>query len=261
MLEEKTQKPGRRRQNALLRAAFALAAAGVLLGAVGTTLLSVLRGPKSVESPADLSVGDYVALEVTALYDIYAEDYRSSGDRVTGWYVVTALDGRLVTLLLPERYFDSAAAILEDTYDRLNGQPDAKSRYFLVNGTVAALPAGAETRFYDWFSETHVWMEAVGLVPAAGDFSAVLSPCVIRVDDVGPYPAAVTYALAGAGLLLLLYAVIAAIRLALGGYGDRTPGGEEDLRCLHDAPAEEPWLREDAGERFLKAPEEDRHES
>lgn len=244
MPEDMSEKMPRRRQNAVICLICAVVLAGILLGATEMALLDILRGPQEMESLRSGGAGDYVAMDIADIYDFYAEDYVASKDTVTAWYAVISLDGQLVTLRLPERYFDSAEVIIEDTYDELNGFIEKSSRYFRINGTVGELSEAAETKLYDWFSYNSEWMAYLGIVDSAEDYSDCLSPYVINVDFIGPYGYVTTYILTGIALAALVFALVIAFRLALGGYREKGSDAD-DMHCEHGTPAEEPWLKED----------------
>lgn len=239
-----------RRKAAALRLSAAIILAAVLLWVTDFAIGDILSGPRQVSSMDNLPEGSYVSANIGAIYDFYAEDYTASADEVTAWYAVIPMDGQLVTLRLPARYFSSAETVINDTYDYINGFTGPQERYFAINGSVTAMSEELETRFYDWFAGNSGWMSDIGLVPAGADAGDYLSPYMIIADNIGPFYAVVTYIMTAIALCLLLYAVAVGIRLAAGGYkakSDSTApasvqepvsGNEQPCADITEAPEE-----------------------
>ena len=142
--------------------------------------------------------------------------------RVTALYAVIPYDGRLSVVILPERYYESAALILGETYAFLNGETAALDRYFLVTGTTAALDETSAGMFYDWFGENRDWLAESGLVSAGvEDYAEVLSPVALRVDTVGKLPNVWAWVLTGLAWGLLIWCAVILLRWSLGKYSPK----------------------------------------
>jgi len=246
--------PNRKLRGALTRALVALLIAVFLLVATNFAIIDVIRGPEELGPITEDDLGSYVSAKVSVIMDFYAEDYSRLRNTVTGWYAIVPHDGKLLTVLLTPRYFDSAGQVIDDTYSYINGLTDGLDKYFAVHGTIDSLELQAQEMLHEWFSLNKGWMEEAGLIGEVTDFSQVLSPYVLRVDRVGSLSFAWMLILNVAALLCLVYIFIVYLRYRLGKYdnkpGNSEPGGAApaDSRAVSCEPAETADIYQDAGE-------------
>lgn len=210
-------------QNAL----WSLLVALILLQSSGFAALDILRGARELEQLSVHETGTYTVKNIDYILDFYCEEYNSDGE-TTAWYAVVPQGGVLVTYILPRDYFESAEAVLYDTYDWLNGVTTERNRYFVAKGTVEILNPEAEESLYAWFSETNGWMREAGVVGEAEDYSEHLSIMAVRVGRIGSVSETAAYIMSGLAALLLAYTVVTVIRFALGKYRKNKDDTEKD---------------------------------
>lgn len=201
----------------LSRAVFALLIAAVILYLTAPAVVDSLGSPEEMDALVEENVGDYITHEVYFILDYYAEEGSDAeGEEVTGRYIVVPQGEMLVTYLVPSDYFDSVDTVLNDTFDWLNGNIEYLDKYFVANGTVDRLDASTQGLFYEWFDQSHEWMEDAGLIGEATDYADYLSPYIVKVGYVGTYTAAVAYMLAVAAVLCLAYSIFTFYSFAAG---------------------------------------------
>ncbi|MGI5935965.1 MAG: DUF6709 family protein [Oscillospiraceae bacterium] len=218
---ETNTSPKSKLRGALTRALVALLIAVFLLVATNFAIIDILRGPKELGPVAQDDLGSYVSTEVSVIMDFYAEDYSPMRNTVTGWYAIVPHNGKLLTVLLTPRYFESAGLVIDDTYSYINGLIDGLDKYFIIHGTLDNLELQAQEMLHQWFSMNKDWMEEAGIIGEVTDFSQILSPYVLRADRVGSLSAAWVLILNGAALLCLVYIFIVFVRYTLGKYDDK----------------------------------------
>lgn len=230
--------------------AFTLAAllvALILLALTRFAFVTLLKGPTDVNLASELTEGAYVSADISIDLGIYAEKYSTSSGEASDRYILVPMGEMLVSVLLPERYFDSEAEIRSDTYDWINGKADSINRYILTIGTVRTLEEKEQTILYDWFSLNNEWMSEAGLVGEVGDFTNHLSEYVICVDEIGGMSAAWVYALSSVAWLLIVLALVCAIITTRHGGAEKY---SVDMEWINQTIDREEGLSPDSGEEL-----------
>lgn len=218
---------------ALARGLITLLAALVLLVLTNYAAITILMGPQNVVSLDEDSLGSYVALNVDTIADFYAEAYNIRSDETTGWYAVIPFDGQFLTILLPERYFESASTVYSQWNYLIQGPNEEKTQYFQVNGTVDTLTAQEDGRMGDWFNAHSPELLGRGYVNSL-THADNLSPYIIKVDKIGGLPEMAAYILSGAAALLILHTAVVFLLAALGRY-TRKDKKQPALQALPEA--------------------------
>ena len=205
-------------RHAVIRAISAVLLALIFLAITGFAFIKLISGPSSVSDFDNVSDGDYVTANISLIMDFYAEGYAHTDGDATTLYAVTAGDEYFYTVIVPKRYFDSANTINQDTLNFMLGTRSSLNRYFTVTGTIYTLSDTELSYLYNWFTENMQWLQSSDVIGEVSDYSDYLSVYALRVDYIGNLPTVWVYILSSLAWLLLVYAIIVFIRIALGKY-------------------------------------------
>ncbi len=209
-----------RKTCALVRLVAALVLAVILLGAAGSAVKALFRGPAPVEEADQLSDGAYVQTEVVFIMDVIGVE-KTSGGRETAYYAVSPVGNTFVVVRYPAADFENAKALAAATQRFLQGE--AMMEFFMtVTGTVAPIEEEVGSLLIQWFEENADWMIASGVIGEMEDYSAYLCPMVIQSGQVGRVSQGIGVALMLLAALLVVYAIVEAVLLGRGVY-DRRP--------------------------------------
>lgn len=137
---------------AIARATAAIIMAVLLLTVTSFSFIKFLSGAKTVTSTEDLKEGAYVRLEIPRALAYTAESY-SSAKKVTARFMIIPMEGRLLTIRLPERYFSSADEIIKQTNDMLTSGVHG-NKYIVIEGTVSTMTQSAYDYSSKWVKKT-----------------------------------------------------------------------------------------------------------
>jgi hypothetical protein len=242
-----------RAKKAVIRAVCAAVLAVILLAASGFAVVRLVSGAKIRADISDLEVGDYVTTNVDMILGYFAEEYNSK-DEDTAYYAVVPYDGKFSVVILPQRYFESADVIFDETYDFINGRRDSINSYVLVTGTAEELSETTAGMFYDWFGLNKDWMTEAGLIDGeVEDYADYLSVVALRGDRVGHVSSVAAWILTAAAWVLLIYAAVVLLRWTLGKYEEVLVAEE----TVEEAAVEEEPAEEELPEETVEEPTEE----
>lgn len=168
--------------------------------------VTLLTGAKKTISTDTLKKGNIVRIKLDTIADFYAETYKSGQEEKTGVLAAAVLDGKIITVWLPERYYESAKTIVSNT------QYAESTQFIEVVGTVALLDSASAERLTTWYEENSSLLTYIG-VAETDDAAAVTSEYIINVDHYGSFSGvAPVIAILVIGFALLLVAVLLCLK-------------------------------------------------
>ncbi len=213
------EKSSPRLKKALLRAGAAFLAALLLLGVTKLSALDLLRGAVEQDAVQQAESGAFVKRDVFAIIGFYADETR--GETITARYALVPMAGQFVSVYFTKRYLESAEAVFAETNSYINGEAAGLDKYFVVQGTVEALPESVSTQMYEWFAANKDWMVEKGVIADTGDSADYLSDRVLVVDAVNGLNETLVLVLTGLAALCLLYFAVELVLMGAGFYLDR----------------------------------------
>ncbi|NLC73075.1 MAG: hypothetical protein GX684_04820, partial [Ruminococcaceae bacterium] len=190
---------------AIARATAAIIMAVLLLTVTSFSFIKFLSGAKTVTSTEDLKEGAYVRLEIPRALAYTAESY-SSAKKVTARFMIIPMEGRLLTIRLPERYFSSADEIIKQTNDMLTSGIHG-NKYIVIEGTVSTMTQSAYDYSSKWVKENMSSLVGREIITSSENIEEYLSDFVINADHIGAFSSNFAITIYILTAILIIYAL------------------------------------------------------
>jgi len=177
-----------------------LIASIALLSITGFAFVDFIRGPVMLPSISEGTSGKYMSVDVLAVVDYYAE-----ADGGSTRYTAAMSDGKIITLILPERYFGSAEAMIEETFAWLNARSDGISQYMRITGSVGPLESVARAKLDEWFEDNLEDLLKNHVIPDDDDRIVYVA---FKVDHYGDMSYVWVYTLTFLATFLFAFAIV-----------------------------------------------------
>lgn len=198
-----------------MRSVAAIILAAILLWASGFGIFDLLSTPVNVSEAVD-EVGAYVSAEVNIIIGFCAEEVR--GDKVIAIYGLAPINGKYTAVRFTQRYFESAEAVLNSTYDYINLKKDNLEVYVNVSGTLEQSSESLASYVYDWYGLNREQLISMGVIYDTEDYATFLSDYVLNVDMIGGKSQGVIITCTVGAGIFALYALVEMILMLVGFY-------------------------------------------
>lgn len=202
------------------RAALALVLAVVFLAVTGFAFVDMLSGPASINNGAMIENGAYLEADVTFVMDIVGVEKNAAGKEVA-YYAVSPVGSSFAVLRYPAADFENVSALEEETQQFLQGESLTMDFHMIVTGVAKPANDTVSGLLAEWFAENVDWMVAAGVISQEDDYSAYLSPYVIKAGAVGSMAYAPALVLTVLAALLVVYAILEAVLVLSGVYSKK----------------------------------------
>lgn len=223
--EEAPVRHGKKFKAALISACALVVVAAILLAVTGFGIITLLKGPETVEDIQGMEQGSFVKYKNFAILDFYGEE--TAGGQTTGLYAMVPMGSRLVTVHYTQRYVDSVKTICDETAQYVNGEIAGLDHYVYAQGTVGTLTNDEETLMYDWYAENKAAMVQSGVIADTEDAAEYLTEEVLLVDTVGGMDQTLVIVLSAAAAAMLLAAIVLFLLLLLGVFNEKAESEAE----------------------------------
>ena len=206
---------------AWIRAAAALVLALVFLAVTGFAFVDILAGPASIADGAVVEEGAYLKADVMFVMDIVGVEKNAVGKEVA-YYAVSPVGSSFMMIRYPLADSLAVQGLEEDTRKFLAGESLDMAFRVIVTGVAEPADDTVSGMLAEWFGENVDWMVAAGVIPQLEDYSAYISPYVLRAGTVGSVSYGAALALTVLAALLVVYAIVEAV-LVFGGVYNKKP--------------------------------------
>ena len=237
------------------RAAAALVLALIFLAVTGFAFVDMLAGPDSISDGAVIEDGAYLKANVTFVMDIVGVEKNAAGKEVA-YYAVSPVGSSFMMIRYPLADSLAVQGLEEETRKFLEGE--SLDMAFRVIVTGMAEPAGdtVSGMLAEWFGENLDWMVAAGVIPQLDDYSAYISPYVLRAGTVGTMSYGAALALTVLAALLVVYAIVEAVLIFSGVYNKKPQKKQKKAKPAKAEAAPAP-VAEAPAENEIPAAEEE----
>lgn len=206
---------------AWVRAAAALVLALIFLAVTGFAFTDMLAGPGSITDGAVIEDSAYLKADVMFVMDIVGVEKNAAGKEVA-YYAVSPVGSSFMMIRYPLADSLAVQGLEEETRKFLEGESLDMAFRVIVTGMVEPANDTVSGMLAEWFGENVDWMVTAGVIPQLEDYSAYISPYVLRAGTVGTmnYTAALVMTVLAA--LLVVYAIVEAV-LVFGGVYNKKP--------------------------------------
>ena len=241
---------------AWIRAAAALALAVVFLAVTGFAFADMLAGPASVTDGAVIEDGAYLKADVTFIMDIVGVEKNAAGKEVA-YYAVSPVGSSFMMIRYPLADSLGIQGLEEDTRKFLEGESLDMAFRMIVTGM--AVPAGDTVTgmLAEWFADNVDWMVAAGVIPQLDDYSAYISPYMIKAGTVGTMSYGAALALTILAVLLVIYAIVEAVLVLCGVYNRKPQKKQKKEKPVKAEAVPAPAEKEVSSEKEVSAAEEE----
>lgn len=206
---------------AWIRAAAALVLALVFLAVTGFAFVDILAGPASIADGAVVEEGAYLKADVMFVMDIVGVEKNAAGKEVA-YYAVSPVGSSFMMIRYPLADSLAVQGLEEDTRKFLAGESLDMAFRVIVTGVAEPADDTVSGMLAEWFGENVDWMVAAGVIPQLEDYSAYISPYVLRAGTVGSVSYGAALALTVLAALLVVYTIVEAV-LVFGGVYNKKP--------------------------------------
>ncbi len=206
---------------AWIRAAAALVLALVFLAVTGFAFVDILAGPASIADGAVVEEDAYLKADVMFVMDIVGVEKNAAGKEVA-YYAVSPVGSSFMMIRYPLADSLAVQGLEEDTRKFLAGESLDMAFRVIVTGVAEPADDTVSGMLAEWFGENVDWMVAAGVIPQLEDYSAYISPYVLRAGTVGSVSYGAALALTVLAALLVVYAIVEAV-LVFGGVYNKKP--------------------------------------
>lgn len=225
---------------AWIRAALALVLAVVFLAVTGFAFVEMLAGPASVLAGAVIEDGAYLEADLSFVMDIVGVEKNAAGKEIA-YYAVSPVGSSFMMIRYPIGDVAGLRDLEEETRRFLEGESLTMDFHMIVTGVAEPADNASNGLLAAWFAENVDWMVAAGVIPQEDDYSAYLSPYVLKAGTVGTmgYGAALTLTILA--LVLVVYAVAETVLVLTGTYNKKPVKKQKKEKTVKEAaPAPAP---------------------
>lgn len=184
-----------------------LAVAGIaMIASQVSSLLVVLSGKDDLDvmTADEIQPGMYVEGTVWGIYDYYAsttETKNGVSNTVSCEYIIPVGEAEYMGMVAPKRYMDDCDALMEESWDYLDGLTDEITGQFMVTGTIEEMDAES-LKFYREYL-----VDYAGYDELSEEEQAAFLPYYLKIGYIGQNESYVVVCFLILGALLLAIAI------------------------------------------------------
>lgn len=194
-----------------------LAVAGVvMIGLQASSLLLLLSGKEDLDvmTADQIRPGMYVEGTVYGIYDYYASTTQKKNgveSTISCEYIIPVGEAEYMGMVAPKRYMDDCDALMEESWDYLDGLTDEITGQFQVTGTIEEMDAES-LKFYREYL-----IDYAGYDELSAAEQAAFLPYYLKIGYIGDKEAVGVAVMSLLGLFLIVIAAIMVIWAMTGG--------------------------------------------
>lgn len=220
---------------AWIRAALALVLALVFLAVTGFAFVDMLAGPASIADGAVIEDGAYLKADVTFIMDIVGVEKNAAGNEIA-YYAVSPVGSSFMMIRYPLGDLPGVRGLEEETRQFLEGESLTMDFRMIVTGVAEPADDASNGLLAEWFAKNVDWMVAAGVIPQEDDYSAYLSPYVLKAGTVGAMAYVPALVLTILAALLVVYAIVEAALVLTGIYNKKPVKKQKKEKPAKTAP-------------------------